>query len=383
MHHHIWNRRALSVSFLMLYLSGGNAAYGAAYTILDLGGFGGSSSTARSISSNGLITGFSDTSGNNGAHAFRTAAYSASKTDLGTHGGDHDSYGYGINSSGVVVGQSQNVTLQSTSNTGFKTTATGTAATASTFGAGGANRILDSGVAVGYITISSTQDHAFRASATGVVSDLGTLGGNSSYAYGVNSSGVVVGQSYVAGNVFQQAFRTQPNAAINPATDNLGTFGGDYSLATDINTAGQVVGNAKLPGNTVGHAFRTQPNAVLNALTDDLGTLGGDQAIAWAINATGQTVGTSYTSGITNSHAFFVDTTGGMQDLNNLIPAGSGWVLTTAWDINDSGYIVGEGTFGGAQHAFLLTPTPEPGCLALLGLGGLAHMRRRRSNATT
>ena len=45
-----------------------------------------------------------------------------------------------------------------------------------------------------------------------------------------------------------------------------------------------------------------------------------------------------------------------MRDLNGLIPPSSGWLLNIAWDVNNSGAIVGEGTVGGNVHAFLLTP---------------------------
>jgi hypothetical protein len=45
-----------------------------------------------------------------------------------------------------------------------------------------------------------------------------------------------------------------------------------------------------------------------------------------------------------------------LQDLNNLIPAGSGWVLNHASAINKSGQIAGFGTINGANHGFLLTP---------------------------
>ena len=45
-----------------------------------------------------------------------------------------------------------------------------------------------------------------------------------------------------------------------------------------------------------------------------------------------------------------------MQDLNSLIPAGSGWLLTDANGVNDSGVIVGTGTLGGQTRAFRLTP---------------------------
>jgi hypothetical protein len=45
-----------------------------------------------------------------------------------------------------------------------------------------------------------------------------------------------------------------------------------------------------------------------------------------------------------------------MQDLNNLIPAGTGWVLQEGAAINDTGQIAGYGTLHGQTHAFLLIP---------------------------
>ena len=45
-----------------------------------------------------------------------------------------------------------------------------------------------------------------------------------------------------------------------------------------------------------------------------------------------------------------------MEDLNDLIPAGSGWVLVEARGINYRGQIVGTGSINGHAHAFLLTP---------------------------
>ena len=52
-----------------------------------------------------------------------------------------------------------------------------------------------------------------------------------------------------------------------------------------------------------------------------------------------------------------------MRDLNNLIPADSGWILGIARAINDLGQIVGVGYLEGEEgnRAFLLTPIPpEP-----------------------
>ena len=51
----------------------------------------------------------------------------------------------------------------------------------------------------------------------------------------------------------------------------------------------------------------------------------------------------------------------GLRNLNDLIDKSRGWVLQTAFDVNDSGQIVGYGynNFDGNAHAVLLTPTTK------------------------
>jgi probable HAF family extracellular repeat protein len=53
-----------------------------------------------------------------------------------------------------------------------------------------------------------------------------------------------------------------------------------------------------------------------------------------------------------------VDSGGGFQNLNNLVPAGSGFTLTNAVGVNSNGQIVANGgnNTTGQNHAFLLTP---------------------------
>ncbi len=85
----------------------------------------------------------------------------------------------------------------------------------------------------------------------------------------------------------------------------------------------------------------------------DLGALTFTHSIAYDINDKGQVVGALQTG--QNSHAF-VWANGQMQDLNNLIPSDSGWVLSEARAINNKGRIVGFGTINGQTRAFLLKP---------------------------
>jgi probable HAF family extracellular repeat protein len=89
---------------------------------------------------------------------------------------------------------------------------------------------------------------------------------------------------------------------------------------------------------------------------EDLGTLpGGTYSIAFEINDSGEVVG--YGNIADNAaHAMVWTSSGGMQDLNDLIPANSGWVLVNANAINASGQITGYGIKGGHNHGFLLTP---------------------------
>lgn len=164
---------------------------------------------------------------------------------------------------------------------------------------------------------------------------------------------------------------------------DLGTLGGTSSFAYGINGAGQVVGFAHPAGNVEIHATLWNGGTVT-----DLGTLGGATSAALGTNNAGQVVGFSITADGTKSHAMLWSGSTA-TDLNTLLDASTvsaGWYLQGATGINDNGWIVGNvgNTFTGVSHAFLLSvsavPEPESFAMLLAGLGMIgAFVRRRKS----
>jgi len=68
--------------------------------------------------------------------------------------------------------------------------------------------------------------------------------------------------------------------------------------------------------------------------------------------------------------AWFWTAAGGMQQLGNLHE----WNTNSAQDVNDFGYITGD---GGPNGAYLMHVVPEPMTLTILALGGAALLRKR------
>lgn len=130
-------------------------------------------------------------------------------------------------------------------------------------------------------------------------------------------------------------------------------------LPQDVNDAGQIVGHYGGNDDGSGRAFVYDPAS--NTKTD-LGKLlpAHTYSSARAVNNAGQIVGVSSVSWFTQQdERAFIYEGGAMLDLNALVPAGSGWVLNVATDINAHGQIVGTGRLNGQERGFLLTPT-EP-----------------------
>jgi probable HAF family extracellular repeat protein len=313
-------------------------------------------------------------------------------TDLGTLPGGYQSYAYGINAGGQVVGTSipadgyqhaflysggvmtdLNSALPANSGIVLETAsainasgqivavgATGGATHAFLYSGGiitdlltlpgdnasASTAINASGQAVGYSFVNGLPSHAFLYSG-GSLTDLGTLGASSAEAFGINGSGQIVGFSTTDdANHITRAFLYSGGVM-----NDLGTLGGLAAWAYAINDSGQIVGWA-CPASGATHAFLYSGGVML-----DLGTLGGSTSVAVAVNSSAQVVGYSTTADGTQDA--FLYSGGVMIDLNSLLPANAGWILTQANAINDSGQIVGMGTINGQQHAFLMDTQPS------------------------
>ena len=185
-----------------------------------------------------------------------------------------------------------------------------------------ANAISNTGQIVGENSSNAPFSHA-TSWKNGIATDLGTLGGSdyASSANGVNDLGRIVGWSTTAPiSWFFGWCGTATHAvswAANGGISDLGTLPGDtLSAASNINFFGQIIGSS---GNTATCDFGVAPYQVIG-------------------------------------RPFIWTRRGGMQDLNALISANSGWVLNSATGINIWGQIVGSGTLNGQSRGFLLTP---------------------------
>jgi probable HAF family extracellular repeat protein len=334
-----------------------------AYVITDLGTLGGTYSAATAINARGQVVGSASASGDAPRHAFvwtPTVPHGTTGTmrDIGTLGGPM-SEAWGINAAGLVTG-----TSQAAGSDAFRSFLyDGTLKDLGTLGGpiSTASDINDRGQVAG----RSGDSGAFLYSG-GVMRPMNGIGGPFSSAFGINAGGQVTGGAISSTGV-DNAIRwtpTTPNG-VTGTREDLGTLGGSMSFGHDINDRGQVTGYSLVAGDSWNHAFVYD-----NGTMKDLGAFS-FSSNGTAINNGGQVVGSS------DYIAFVYTPESGMVDLNSLIDPRLGWALGVAWDNNDAGQIVGWGFIDKEQHAFLMTPVPEPGALCLLGLGFVSLGRRR------
>ncbi len=309
-------------------------------TVIKLGTLGGSFSSAHDINDRGDVVGEAETAtGETRAYLWQSAT---GMINLGTLGGNYSWAGH-INERGDVIGEAETATGEVhgflwQSGTGMID-----------LGALSPVSINERGDIAGQTVTATGDTHAVLwQNGTGMI-DLGTLGGANSWAYYINERGDIVGDSETATGEIH-AFLWQSGTGMI----DLGTLaGGGYSSAYGFNDRGEVTGESSastVTGDT--HAYLWQSGAGMA----DLGTLGGSMSFARDINGTGQVVGVSTIAGDVAQHAFLWDGTR-MLDLNDLLPANSGWELIAAERIKDGGAILGAAVINGYYHQpFVLVP---------------------------
>ena len=206
----------------------------------------------------------------------------------------------------------------------------------------------------------------------------GPLGGG--IAFSNNDNGQIVGS-------VNSAVVWNPNGSGGYTSTGLGTLSGySQSEAKSINNNGLIVGDAYASGGYGFHARAALFDQTGGNQNIYLGSLSG-YTYSWAksINDSGQIVGTSFNecgaSGLAVSGlATLFDPTGAGNNINlntTLVNPLSGWTLREAMSINENGWIVGYMTkTGTGDHAFLLTPVPEPATLILMVFAAPFLLRR-------
>jgi hypothetical protein len=222
-----------------------------------------------------------------------------------------------------------------------------------------------------------------------IVYDFDPSTGNGSIATHVNENGMASGWSW--GKTDSFVYDTNSNKVVSWISPLPGK---SRSVATAINLSGQVVGTSDdngfffnggtlkdlgpagfVPyindaGMACGSIGKPYPQAYVPATWDTTqsspspveipvpaGFIGGH---ADGINIHGVIVGSCWMAGsIDENQSAFVYSSGFSTDLNTLIRT-VGWHLEYATAINDSGQIIGYGTYLGQHVGFLLTPWQIP-----------------------
>lgn len=123
--------------------------------------------------------------------------------------------------------------------------------------------------------------------------------------------------------------------AAGQGSKGVGTLGGPRTTAFGINDFGLIVGSSYLAGNVLRHAYVTRPDGNLK----DLGTLGGNSSFAWGINNVGEVVGSSRSDDVDLTYKPFITLPGGDELRPIVLP--TGMIGGEALNINERGLVVG------------------------------------------
>jgi probable HAF family extracellular repeat protein len=332
------------------------------------------------------------------ASAVQSVAQTYNVADLGTLSGNSVSKAYALNNAGGATGTSSSPTAAiAVMFSGGKTTSISTLGSDVSV----ATAMNDSAEIAGYNIFYSNPNSEFQAFlySNGKMTNINSasLFPAGTAAWGVNNVGQVVGTGYLSSSNFH-AFLFSGGKMVD-----LGPKGAYQASAVAINSGGQIVGgyyltsgksgqflysNGKMTtlpvpaGSSAVSAFAINDNgeiagaiypssgapahaaSYINGVWTDLGAIAGALAsTAKAVNISAQVVGTAifrqtqYHPPKPGKHVPFIATANGLVDLNTLIPPSTGFTLTDAVAINDSGQILcNANNAGGSEHAVLLSP---------------------------
>lgn len=195
------------------------------------------------------------------------------------------------------------------------------------------NIINSSGAVAGYSTSGSTT--LVSVYSGGKLTTLGTLHGTtSSVAVGINDNGDVTGGSGSYAFLYK-----------NGVMENLGQVGTSSTIGYVINDSDQIAGTPLF----------LYSNGRLSAITPISGIT---MSVPLGINSSGVIVGDSTIKfhNVVKTIPFIFFGGGAAANVNTLLPANSGWVLTTATGIDNNGRISGVGSKnGGTDACYLMT----------------------------
>lgn len=362
-------RIALPAVFAAVLLAAAPASAQSRYQLIDLTALQGhDQGYASDINNDGTVVGWSSWY-SSGWFRRGYTYHAGSFQQLGTLQPWYtDSLAFGVNSSGVAVGESGGAAG------GYAFRFEGGAMTGlglhPSYNYSSAQVINDSGLIAG--NVFTTTSHA-AVYTGGSWQLLPGMGGERSEVSGINNLGQIVGTADIT---YSSPAPCRAFLYEDGQMHNLGTLPdlNRYSGANAINNLGQIVGwSAASSNRTDSHAFLYEAGQM-----HDLGVLpGGRRSQAFDINNLGTIVGSCVNASSTGSA--FIYENGTMLDLNTLIDPDAPLHLSVATGINDSGWIIGTGwDEAGKQHAFLLVP--EPATMGLLAAGLVAMVARRRQH---
>ena len=383
-----------STALIACFLLGGSIAFAqTSYRVNDLGLLPSKEeSVPAAINGQGLVAGTSIAQAS-GEAAFRYNPNNpAPMEDIGQSVRGIVSRGFGINNTGMAVGDSVFIASH-TANSPTRHAALFSNGSVTDLGTlkrqtfSRANGINGFNQVVGFSgpALDSPKSRAFFWSKSTRMIDLGTLGGAYAQAFAINDSGSITGNSQlrssdIATEAVHAFLSPSPLGAGAIGMRDLGTLGGSFSYGMAISANNHVVGYSTV--NKVGsrvHAFCFDGNVM-----KDLGTLASnfsnpleDQSVALGINSSDRVVGYAYLPALNANtdpavqpgtspvrQVAFVWSQGTMRDLNKLIGrAAETYHLNSAMAINDNGQIVATALSKatGTRRAVLLTPiSPVP-----------------------